>query len=84
MKTEPNDTANPIQYSTYPNEHIEGGVFHKSYPGLTKREAFAMAAMQGICAQFNMNYQVNGGYASPQIAQDAVILADALIEALNK
>jgi len=44
---------------------------------LTKREAFAMAAMQGLCA--------TGGHYTPQhLAQDAVARADALLAALEE
>lgn len=46
--------------------------------GMTKREAFAMAAMQGLCTD-------TSGYTSlGQIAQDAVIAADALLAALEE
>jgi hypothetical protein len=44
--------------------------------GLTKREAFAMAAMQGLCSK--------DGYHTPQdLALDAVAQADALLAALE-
>lgn len=48
-----------------------------AYTGLTKREQFAMAAMQGFAA--------NGGYAAPSdAAHDAVKWADALLAELDK
>jgi len=44
--------------------------------GLTKREMFAMAAMQGLCAS-------NGYNAFNLLAQDAVTCADTLLAALE-
>jgi len=52
----------------------------REYPtlsGLTKREYFAAAAMQGLCANESC-----AGF--DEIALDAVKHADALIAALNK
>jgi len=46
--------------------------------GLSTREIFAMAAMQGLCARSDTCW------TSQDIAAKAVIHADALIEALNK
>jgi hypothetical protein len=47
--------------------------------GLTKREQFAMAAMQGIMAN------ASGGYSSFEyLSQDAVAVADALLAELEK
>lgn len=43
--------------------------------GLTKREAFAMAAMQGLIAHYGVQYDSN--------TVDAVQFADSLLEALN-
>jgi len=45
-----------------------------SCSGLTKREAFAMAALEGLVAE---------GLVGIALAQTAVFVADALIEALN-
>lgn len=46
--------------------------------GLTKREQFAMAAMQGFC-------QINLTFDSPQaLAAQAVKMADALLAELEK
>jgi hypothetical protein len=47
--------------------------------GLSKREEFAKAAMQGFCGAPNQM-----DWNATQIAIYAVIQADALIEALNK
>lgn len=49
--------------------------------GLTKREYFAVAAMQGMCG--NAQYDATASTA-PDFAKDAVIYADALIAALNE
>ena len=45
--------------------------------GLTKREYFAVMALQGMLAKYGSDYQVNN-------AKEAVYWADALIEELNK
>lgn len=46
--------------------------------GLTKREQFAMAAMQGLCARSDY-------YHTPQdLVSDAVKCADALLAELDK
>lgn len=51
----------------------------EDYRGLTVRQDFAKAAMQGLCA----NLQI--GQETPEdVARYAVEQADALIEALNK
>lgn len=54
---------------------IEAGKY--AYEGLTKREYFAVMAMQGMLA--NSSYDV--GYKH---MNEAILCADALIEALNK
>lgn len=46
--------------------------------GLTKREEFAKAAMQGMLSNSTT------GQTAAAIASDSIIYADALIEALNK
>jgi hypothetical protein len=47
------------------------------YPSLTKREQFAMAAMQGLCSK-------EGAYHRPEhLALDAVNQADAVLAALS-
>ena len=45
--------------------------------GLTKREYFALMALQGMLAKYGSDYQVNN-------AKEAIYWADALIEELNK
>lgn len=59
------------------------------YLGLTKREAFAMAAMQGLCACLDerskdnlLSFPPNYSY-SESLAETATILADALLSALE-
>jgi hypothetical protein len=48
------------------------------FGGLTKREQFAMAAMQGLCAH-------SGDYHTPQdLSSDAVMYADVLLVELEK
>ena len=51
----------------------------QEWSGLTKREAFAMAAMQGICGD-----GIPGSHHMPeQTARDAVAQADALLKELE-
>ena len=64
--------ASPVLYA--PGQH--GRMEQCGTSGLTKREAFAMAAMQGLCSK--------DGYHTPQdLALDAVAQADALLAALE-
>ncbi len=72
--TYPHESAYPVKM---PN--ADGRVVISE--GLTKREAFAMAAMQGLCA-CPLSSDNGGGIAD--YAKDSVKLADALIVALNK
>ena len=51
------------------------------YPGLTKREMFAMAAMQGFCA--NPDEQISRSDVGP-IANWAVAQADAVLAEIAK
>jgi len=51
------------------------GYSHKAY-GLTKREAFAMAALQGLASFEHISLEL--------IASEAVSLADALLKELDK
>ena len=65
----------------FPSEILlsSGGQFGKfgTYPGLTKRELFAMAAMQGM---LSTTVQHLDGH---EIVEAAVCYADALLSALN-
>jgi hypothetical protein len=70
---------NSIQCA-YPILETDTGIsFH---PGLTKREAFAMAAMQGLLASKAMYGGRTGGNKSLSI--NAVQVADALLKELEK
>lgn len=51
------------------------GIFRNAY-GLTKREDFIKAAMQGLCAR--------EGWPLEQIAEDAVIIAELVLKELEK
>ena len=59
----------PINTIEYNNNYIS--------TGLTKREYFAAMAMQGLLANYGSSYSV-------QNTMEAVYMADALIEELNK
>lgn len=78
--TNPNESAYPQSgFSNAQGEVFLAGHYFGEVNGLTKREAFAMAAMQGLCA--------NSHYATADcvvIAGYAVSQADALIEELNR
>lgn len=56
------------------------------YLGLTKREEFAKAAMQGLLAdpEDHADEIIQGETCAQAVARRAVEQADALIEALNK
>ena len=61
----------------------EEAVVHE---GLTKREVFAMAAMQGLSTQlhYQLISEIAGGIRGGKtVATAAVILADALLSALS-
>jgi hypothetical protein len=66
METNGNDAASPV---------VAGNVIMGQ--GLTKREQFAMAAMQGYVMAEHERYHI-------YMAKDAVAMAEALIAALNE
>jgi hypothetical protein len=66
MKRKPNEPIHTIEYN---NNYISNG--------LTKREYFAVMALQGLLA--NSNIQLDGASANT-----AILFADALIEELSK
>ena len=75
MTTKPNEPA----FACVSNNFIQ--------EGLTKREYFAAIAMQGLLTRVpkRENYQVDLGILESQrIAAESVIMADKLIEELNK
>ena len=74
MKTQANDPA----FSRPAFHHEHTGTLHDAQDGLTKREYFAVMAMQGWLA----NEYIGTKYDI--IAQHCVRMADALIEELNK
>ena len=78
-KTNPNDAINSIvETSTDP---YGGSRMECITAGLTKREYFAVLALQGTCA--NQNYNATQELHFTNAAQDAVKQADALIKTLN-
>jgi len=74
MKTRQNDLAMPT-FQPYLHPDNDLGTFHL---GLTKREYFSALVLQGMMAD------PSGSGRFKQMATEAVIVADALIEALNK
>jgi hypothetical protein len=63
--------------------HEAGGV-DSPQTGLTKREYFAAMAMQGLLHNYNLNGMYGNSPSYPIVHEQAVIVADALIEQLNK
>ena len=57
----------------------DGGTYTSKQDGLTKREYFAVMAMQGAIASRSIS-----AFAQYKLASDCVLAADSLIEALNK
>lgn len=73
--------ANPVSIDIDEYKRTINWPHNKPLTGLTKREVFAMTAMQGCCANsagYNNNEWVN------VIARDSVLLADALLKELDK
>ena len=69
--------ASPTQYQDSCN-----GELYSDNTGLTKREAFAMEAMQGLCA--NQYFVADRDSSYKEIASNAKFMADALLEELSK
>jgi len=86
MKTNGNDPASPTEV-TYVDGvlcGIQTGNSSGISIGLTKREQFAMAAMQGMYNNGVMTISGSIDRSPDGIAKMAVIAADELIDALNK
>ena len=78
--SEPINDGGPAYPRTY-EVHTDWESAREASAGLSKREAFAMAAMQGICAHTG----TYGSGGSPgDIGARAVEVADALLAALSK
>lgn len=74
MTTNANLPAMPIELNGF------GQYAPSAFTGLSKREMFAMAAMQGLCAN-----SIAGSHHLPEnIALEAVAAADALLAELEK
>ena len=70
--------ANPTHYSNFTNAHGGSDEFYSDNEGFTKREAFAMAAMQGILSH-------SFGRGNPEECAIAALQnADALLKELAK
>lgn len=69
------------QWTKRNDEAFAHTVGRARYPGLTKREYFASLAMTGLWGMLPIN---NHPLDATGMADVAVQLADALIEALNK
>lgn len=78
-----NESAYPVMIQSYP---ARDGDYtqHASEGGLTKREMFAMAAMQGLLACTADDLEDNIESTSDGIADYAVECADALLDALER
>jgi hypothetical protein len=71
--------ANPLSDSDQSFGFLEGQYPSRATSGLTKREMFAMAAMQGLLSK-HADYD----YATTDLAAFAVSHADALLAELRK
>lgn len=76
QKTKGNEPANPV-FFRYQDGNVGNELYEK---GLTKREIFAMSAMNGIVSNPNFTNRVT----KQELAQDCVEIADALLVELNK
>ena len=65
-------------YRPATEKEIKEGIYLVHKEGLTKREYFAAMAMQGMTSNCYKDHP------DQHIAESSVLLADALIEALNK
>lgn len=63
-------------------DRVDAGV--KVYTGLTKREMFAMAAMQGLLANEHALQRGIEFQAKCPLSEQAVNMADALLDALER
>jgi len=74
MKTEPNEPINPTIWDDRNKPEII-----RDNDGLTKREYFAVMAMQGL-----LPLMAGSTYAPSGVIKDAIKFADDLINELNK
>jgi hypothetical protein len=72
--TEGNSSAHPHKFFEF--DHTTGGYTEQYTIGLTKREYFAATAAQGLATMPELDNSL--------VAKHAVLIADALIEELNK
>ena len=77
-KLDPNAPAYPAKIN--PHSQMDGSSYE---PGLTIRQQFAMAAMQGLGAEFQASHSHDLDICE-RLACRAVRMADALINELNK
>jgi len=77
MKTDPNHPA--TGFSTQASDAL--GCTLEHFDGLTKLEAFTMAAMEGLCSQ-QASFDTEDQFE--RIGQKAVKIAEATIKALNE
>ena len=75
IKTNGDTPSNP---TIYMNQESGSGELYSEHEGLTKREAFAMAAMQGI-----LSHSFGRGDAD-ELAVQSARCADALLKELAK
>jgi len=79
MKTKPNDLVTyNVETSYHYDKHGQRQTVQSVDGGLTKREYFAAMAMQGLLSNIKPETLII------ELAKEAVILSDALIEELNK
>ena len=77
-----NESAYPVQTQSFPARDGDYTV-HESIGGLTKREAFAMAAMQALIGTAEGPCLAGLDGFEPYTAQAACRMADAMLAALE-
>lgn len=82
MKTHGSDFIYSPSMATGPDGYVYDLTSAFGYTPLTKREYFAVMAMQGFCLQATGAYEK--GPCNAAIVKRAVLLADMLIVELNK
>lgn len=78
--------AMPVATERLYESRCNGGSWELGSLGLTKREQFAMVAMQGLCADIGKVYDFcpYGESLDSYLARQAVSVADALLAELEK
>jgi hypothetical protein len=84
MKTEPNEPINPIVVENF-NYEQDRGFLDDKFQGLTKREHFALELTKAVVTGvIKGSGKDDSGWMPQHFAKEGLMLADVLIEELNK